>query len=179
MVKVQTRIKNRISQGDIFKDIEMVEYAVEKSGLLEISKILFPLVLVLSQECDLNQDHYFRWSRPRTNTQDKWLISVLVAPLYNVEHLYTGEHLSNLSMTMETINKNKTDGKRLRNNETPRYHFLSFPEFVPIVDCAVDFKHYFTVNGQYLRKIRHTNFVCRLSPLFREDVTQRFSAYLA
>ena len=179
MVKVQIGHKVRVNQGDIFRDVEMIEYAVEKEGILEVSRIVFPLVLVLSQDCDLEQDHRFRWSRSGSTTQDKWLISVLVAPLYNVEHVYLGEHLSGLGMTMQRINKKRTDGRRLRNNETPRYHYLSFPESQPIVDSVVDFKHYFTVNVEYLRKLRRRNFVCRLAPLFREDVSQRFAAYLA
>ena len=179
MVKVQVGHKVRVNQGDIFRDIEMIEYAVEKEGVLEVSKIVFPLVLVLSQDCDLEQDHRFRWSRSRPSTQDKWLISVLVAPLYNAEHVYLGEHLLDIGMTMQKINKNRTDGRRLRNNETLRYHYLSFPQSQPIVDSVVDFKHYFTVNVEYLRKLRRNNFVCRLGPLFREDVSQRFAAYLA
>jgi hypothetical protein len=179
MVKVQTGSKARVNQGDIFRDVEMIEYSVEKGGSLETSKIVFPLVLVLSQDCDLEQDYRFRWSRSKPATQDKWLISVLVAPLYNVEHVYAGEHLSDLGMTMEKINRKKTDGRRLQNNETPRYHYLSFPESLPIVDSVVDLKHYFTVNVEYLRKLRRANFVCRLAPLFREDVSQRFAAYLA
>lgn len=177
--KVRIGGKVRVCQGDIFRDVEMIEYAVERAGDLEISKIVFPLVLVLSQDCDLEQDHRFRWARNSKKTQDKWLISVLVAPLYNVEHVYMGEHLSNLNMSMEKIGKSRSPGKNLRNNERPRYHFLSFSQSQPIVDSVVDFKHYFSVNGQYLRRLRKDSFICRLAPLYREDVSQRFSAYLA
>lgn len=179
MVKVQTGLKARVSQGDIFSDVEMIEYAVEKNGVLEVSRIVFPLVIVLSQDCDLEQDYRFRWSKNKPSTQDKWLLSVLVAPLYNVEHVYSGEHLSQLGMVMQQINKKKTEGKYLQKNQIPRYHFLSFPDSQPIVDSVIDFKHYFSVNVEYLRRIRRTNFICRLGPLFREDVSQRFAAYLA
>lgn len=177
--RVRTTREVRVCQGDIFKDVEMIEYAVEKSGKLEISKIVFPLVVVLTQDCDLSQDHRFRWSRPSGKTQDKWLISVLVAPIYNVEHVYEGEHLSELNMSMEKINRRKSPGTYLVNNERPRYHFLSFPSTQPIVDSVVDFKHYFSVNVKYLRKLRKENFVCRLGPLYRENVSQRFAAYLS
>jgi hypothetical protein len=157
----------------------MIEYVVEKSGTLAVSKIVFPLVVVITQDCDLQQDHLFHWSRTPKTTQDKWLLSALVAPLYNVEQVYQGVHLSDLGMKMEPINSKKSPGQYLRNNERPRFHFVSFPKFLPIANSVIDFKHYFSVNIKYLRKLRRTNFVCQLSPLYREDVLQRFSAYLS
>jgi protein gp37 len=47
-----------------------------------------------------------------------------------------------------------------------------------LVPSVADFKHYFSVHVPYLERARRTNFVCRLSDLFREDVSQRFAAYL-
>lgn len=179
MTKISKVQRNRVCQGDIFRRIEMIEYIVEKGGSLEISKITFPLVVVLTQDCDLEQDHRVRWARPPKSSQDKCLISVLVAPLYNVEHVYSGEHLSQLGLTMEPINRNKTPGNFLRNNERPRFHYLSFPANFPIVDSVVDFKHYFGVNIKMLRSLKKINFVCRLQKLYREDLSQRFSSYLS
>lgn len=161
------------------RDVEMIEYAVEDKGNLEVSKIAFPLVVVLTQDCDLEQEHRVRWAGPAVNSQDKWLISVLVAPLYNVEHVYQGEHLSRLDMKMQSINPRRSPGDNLRKNETPRYHYLQFPSDQPIVDSVVDFKHYFSVNGKYLRRLRRDNFVCRLATPYREDLSHRFAAYLA
>ena len=179
MIKTKKSHRTRVCQGDVYQDIEHIEYIVEKSGQLEISKIVFPLVVVLTQDCDLAQDYKFRWSKKNTSTQDKWLISVLVAPMYNAEHVFSGEHLSLLGMTMEPINSKKTPGKLLCSNERPRYHHLVFPDSIPIVDSVVDFKHYFSANIQYLRHIRKKKFVCRLAELYREDVSQRFAAYLS
>lgn len=177
--KVRTAKHVRVCQGDVFRDVEMIEYVAEKRGTLEVSKIVFPLVVVLTQDCDLEEEHRVRWGGSSKQSQDKWLISVLVAPLYNVEHVYQGQHLADLGMTMEPINAKRSPGQNLRNNERPRYHFLSFPPQQPIADSVVDFKHYFSVNGAYLRRLRTYNFVCCLAPLFREDLSQRFSAYLA
>ena len=39
----------RLSQGDIIKDVEFIEYAIEKNGDIEVSKINFPLIIVLTQ----------------------------------------------------------------------------------------------------------------------------------
>ena len=53
----------RISQGDIYKDVEFIEYAIEKEGVIQISKIVFPFVVVLTQDCDLKQDYRVRWAK--------------------------------------------------------------------------------------------------------------------
>ena len=80
---------------------------------------------------------------------------------------------------METINKNKSPGQFLIKNERPRYHYIEFPARIPIVPSVIDFKHYFSVNIEYLKKLKRRNFVCQLSDLFREDVSVRFAGYLA
>ena len=181
MIKVDKQASDRIHQGDIFKNVEHAEYAVEENGIVEVSMIVFPLVIVLSQDCDLEQDHNFRYKEPRPTTQDKYLLSVLVAPLYNVEHFYSGEHLSELGLTMATFErrKEKTANKSLKNNEIPRYHYLEFPDDIPIVPSVIDFKNYFSVNVQYVQKSKPQNFVCKVSELFREDICLRFANFLS
>lgn len=179
MVKVRIQKKPRLSQGDVLRDVEYIEYAIEKSGNIEISKITFPLVLVLTQDCDLQQDDTFRSPEKLKSTQDKWLLSVLVAPLYNVEHLYTGDHLTELNMKMTTINRTATQGRNLVQNETLRYHYLDFPKEIPIPPSVIDFKHYFAVNVLYLKKLKRKNFVCQVSDSYREDISQRFAAFLS
>lgn len=179
MISVRQQNIARVCQGDIFRDVQFIEYVSEKDGFVEVSRITFPLVVVLTQDCDLEQDYRVRWSRKSTPNEDKRLFSVLVAPLYNVEHVYTGEHLSSLGMTMQAISKNKTPGRNLRNNEAPRYHHLSFPSDVPIVDSVIDFKHYFSVNIEYLKRIKRKHFVCKVAEIFREDISQRFASFLS
>lgn len=179
MKNIRIRKRGRISQGDIFKKVEFIEYAIERAGVIEVSKIVFPHVVVLTQDCDLDQDYKVRWSKTQTSNHDKKLISVIVAPLYNAEHIYSGEHLSVLGMEMATINKSSTPGKTLRQNQTPRYHYLEFPTSISLVSSVIDFKHYFTVNVEYLKRHKRTKYVCQIGPLFREDVSQRFSSYLS
>ena len=88
-VKVDKGCDDRISQGDIFREVECIEYVSERSGILEVSKIVFPLVVVLTQDCDLMHDSPYRkddypgQAEKQLKTQDKKLFSVLVAPLYN------------------------------------------------------------------------------------------------
>ncbi len=177
-VSVKTKRVRRISQGDVFRNVECIESVSERAGIIEVNKIVFPLVVVLTQECDLEQDARNRADAQRAS-DDKVLFAVLVSPLYNAEQVFLGEHLSELGMTMSPINKKRSPGEMLMKNERPRYHYLDFPREVPIVASIVDFKHYFSVSVAYLEKIRPRSFVCRLSELFREDLSQRFAAYLA
>lgn len=169
----------RACQGDVYRDVEHIEYVQEDAGTLTISKVVFPFVVVLSQDCDLEQEYMARWRTPPKGSQDQWLISALVAPLYNVEHVFEGLHLSELQMRMEPINKKKTPGDFLKSNQRPRFHFMSFPNDVQVVDSVVDFKHYFSVSAIRLRDLWKTNLVFRLAELDREDLCQRFASYLS
>lgn len=179
MIKVRVQKTARVCQGDILRDVPYSEHLREEAGVIELSQIVFPLVVVLTQDCDLEQDYGVRWSRRTTQNEDKQILSALVAPLYNLEHVYTGEHLSDLGMTMQVINKNRNPGKNLRNNETPRYHHVEFPADVPIVPSVIDFKHYFSVHITVLKSMKPTKFVCRVAELYREDLANRFASFLS
>lgn len=168
---------SRVSQGDIYRDVEFVEYVVEKEGIIEVSKIVFPLVIVLTQDCDLEQDYKIRYPKIPPQNKDKLILSVLVAPIYNVEHVYSGEHLNQLGIDMRNIPRNRTEGEFLVSNQLPRYHYL-IPDELPIAPSVIDFKHYFSVNVEYL-KTKNSDLVCQVPPLFREDISQRFASYLA
>jgi len=179
-VQIKKNRLRRIAQGDVFRDVECIEYITETRGVIEVSKIVFPLVVVLTQDCDLEQDARYKIpTMKRPSSDDKRLLSVLVVPLYNAAHVFQGTHLSDLDLAMVQIRENKSDGNYLKNNERPRYHYLEFADDVQIVAQIADFKHYFSLNSRYLEAIRAKNFVCRISELFREDLSQRFAAYLA
>lgn len=179
MIKVNLNNTARICQGDLINNVEYIEYAEEKDANIEISKILFPVTVVLTQDCDLEQDFINRYNS--NNNQDKHLISIIVAPIYNIEHIYDGVHLSEIGLKMQTINKNpdKTENKYLRQNKNPRYHFLDFDDSVSLVDSVIDFKHYFTVNIIYIKKLKATNFICQIDELYRESISQRFAYFLS
>jgi hypothetical protein len=164
MVSVSRESCSRVCQGDVIRDVEYLEKATEREGIIEVFKVVFPLAIVLTQDCDLAQDHKFR-TQEQAN-QDKWLISVLVAPIYNAEHVFAGEHLSEIGVRSQPINKKKTDGRRLVQNKDPRYHYLEFPRDVEIVPSIVDFKHYFACPISHLEAMKNSRrFVCKTSDL--------------
>jgi len=178
MVSVSKEACSRVCQGDLIRDVEYLEKATEQDGIIEVFKVVFPLAIVLTQDCDLAQDHMFRMQEQAN--QDKWLISVLLAPMYNAEHVFAGEHLSEIGVKSQPINKNKTDGRRLVQNKDPRYHYLEFPGDIEIVPSVVDFKHYFACPVSHLEAMKSTgSFVCKVSELYREDISQRFAAFLS
>jgi hypothetical protein len=177
MIQVKTERSDRIVQGDILGNVEFLEYAVEKEGVLELSRIVFPRAIVLTQDCDLEQDRRFRDDESKND--DKLLLSALVAPIYNVEHVYAGNHLSELDLRMTQVAERGSTGTFLRNNERPRYHYLEFPDSIPIVPSVIDFKHYFSANLLYLAEVKREAHICTVAELFREQITQRFSNFLA
>jgi hypothetical protein len=164
----------------VYGSIALIEDVVEKDGVLRVSQIFFPLVMVLTQDCDLAEDFKSRYGRPKRPTQDKFLLSVLVAPLYNLTHVLKGEHLTGLEQQMTPFpsSKKATERKLLKQNRTPRYHYIEFPPDVSIVPSVIDFKHYFSVSVQHLRK-KQESFACRVDQLYRERISQRFATFLA
>jgi len=178
MVRTETKASERICQGDIFRDVTSVEYIIEKSGEMEVSNIRFPYVIVLTQDCDLEQDDVFRSPESKKETQDKYLLSVLVAPLYNAEDVFEGTHLSYMDWKMEPIS-NRMLRDYLTSNQRARYHYLEFEKDIPLVPSVIDFKHYFSVNVVYLKSIKKANCVCKVAELYREDISQRFSSFLS
>jgi len=169
---------DRINQGDIFKNITHIESWEESDNELKISRIHYPYIVILSQDCDLREDASVRARKKN----DKALVSVLVAPLYNFDQFLCGEHLQDLEIEARKIHKEKKGGelttefKTLTQNEIPRYHVIDFP---PLVKSVVDFKHYFSISIEYLQKIKDENFEYPLSFLYRERLCQRFANYLS
>lgn len=179
MIKVKRQRKSRLCQGDIIRDVDFLEAVKTEGGEIEVSYIRYPLAIVLTQDCDLMQDYRVRWAKHRLSDQDKAIVSALVAPLYNAEHFFEGQHLSELGYAMQKIKRGRTPGKKILSNQDPRYHVLVFPDDVPLVASVIDFKHYFSVNVEDLKERKRSNFVCQVSDLYREDVCQRFAAFLA
>lgn len=258
MIEVKKELERRVCQGDIIKNLEYIEDAVESEGVFDISKITFPYSIVLTQDCDLEQDfvnrknHYIfilvdsienvinfnkdtfyielckekilkykildcerqtiedsftfdelpciesikddmelqnqkkiilekillkHTKNPMNN--DKHLISVIVAPLYNYDHFCLGQHLSELNLKMQIFSSEKK--KDLKNNQLPRYHYLEFrpSDEMNMPPSVIDFKHYFSVNITALSHMKNKQFICKVSPLYRELISQRFANFLS
>ena len=181
MYRVRTDKSDRINQGDIFKNITHIENWEECGNELKLFRIRYPYIVILSQDCDLREDASVRSNK----INDKALVSVLAAPLYNFDQFLAGKHLQNLGIKAREItkenkkNKFTTEYNNLTRNETPRYHTIEFSPDIPLVKSIVDFKHYFSISIEYLQNVKDDNFECALDFLYRERLSQRFSNYLS
>lgn len=171
----------RVRQGDIFSDVPYYESYRELNGEFELSVYEFPYVLVLTQDCDLEQNKNNKVQGISSGNLglknlDKHLISIIVVPLYNSEHLFAGLHLDQLKISAQ---KHSSDQKKtIKQNQNQRYHYLEFGDDVVIPDSVIDFKHYFSVSLDWLES-SPSNRICGINPIYRELVSQRFSNYLS
>lgn len=170
---------SRVYQGDIFRNVKYYDSYHENGGDFELTMYEFPFVMVLTQDCDLEQNKNARNKITTTHptlTNDKHLISVIVAPLYNAEHLITGSHLQEIGISTQKLNSELK--KPVQNNQNPRYHFIKFSDAVPVPDSIIDFKHYFTTSLSGLES-NLNNRICRIDSIYRELISQRFANYLS
>lgn len=195
ITKCNSSCDEMIHQGDILTNVEYIEYADIIDGNIEISKINFPKVIVLTQECDSVQDYnnrkncYKKMADGNEIKTNQFLLSTIVAPLYSLDDIVSGDHLSNIniildgkltnsSLKYEHINSDRK--KLLKQNKDDRYHYLKIDINGKYVEYVIDFKHYFTVNTE--RLIEHkqkSNFFVSVESMFRESVNQRFSNFLS
>lgn len=168
---------DRIWQGDIIADVVLFYAgAADKAGNVPIVRFNATHIVVLTQDCDLQQDQESR-QRDGSKDNDKTLNSILVCPAYLAEQLRSGTHLESMGLQME-----KHDSKRfslIRSNQNPRYHYLKAESAIQVPELIIDFKHYYTVSTDYIYSIYHNKYLAALNPLFRENLSHRFSSYLS
>jgi len=189
MIEIITSRNDRLEQGDVIRDVRYVEKIDElPDGTHRISRIIFPLVVILTQDCDLNWDFKNRCriiDNVEYKKHDKLLISALAAPIYVADQVIEGIHLKELGRNMEPVPKTGKKGKlttrfnTLKNNDNPRYHYLEMPKESRMPDLIVDFKHYFSADVEYLEKLKKETFAFRIGALYREHTSQRFANYVS
>jgi hypothetical protein len=168
----------RVRQGDIFSNIPYYESYNEHNGEFELNIYEFPYVIVLTQDCDLEQNASAREKISSTEylvENDKHIISLLVAPIYNSENFVQGKHLEGIGIKSQTQNSKLK--KPIMNNQNQRYHNLEFADDVVVPNSVIDFKHYFSISLSYLESNQKKR-ICGIEPLYRELISQRFSNYL-
>lgn len=171
------KLEQRISQSDIFHDVDVVEYIEEKSDGVVIHYLHLPLVMVLNQDCDLSSDN--RDKQNANSNKDSRLLHIIVAPLFNFDEFKQGKHWNNIFDIGVAYRPDKTPAKKIMQNEDPRYHYLHFEEeFKKLPNLIVDFKHFFTVSSGYMYANLDKR-VCTLDDLYREKVSQRFAYYIS
>jgi len=166
---------DRISQCDIFHDITIVENLNVVGAEVELRTINFPYVICLNQDCDLNSDNRDKVRNPEGNKNCR-LLHLIVAPLFVFDSFLEGTHWGDLFDPVASINIKKTEGKKIMNNEDPRYHYLHFNEESKLPDMVIDFKHFFTISTEQMYDNLGKR-VCSVEKLYREKICQRFAFF--
>lgn len=178
ILKITARVPQitpeRIAQGDIFSNIEIIEDIEVKGNKLIVNKIRFPYVVCLNQECDLENDYNAALNDQK---KDCRLLHLAIAPAFNFEQFLSGNHWGGIYDPNNGIKRNRTNGKAIIDNQNPRFHYIKFPE-VDKPELIIDFKHFFTIN----RNLLYSNLnkrIYSLDGLFRENLSQRFCNYVS
>ncbi len=130
--------------------------------------------IVMSQDCDLNQDFN---QRKETKTRDsKNIRSILICPAYPARKFYSGQHIP--GWALETFNDKKVK-KIIRNDEYKRYHYLKGDEDLGVPELVIDFKHFYTIPVEVAYRQRSNAYLVTLNELHREDLSHRFSHFLS
>ena len=158
-------------QGEILSDIRRyrVDPASVADDLPAVIAVLYPLAVVITQDCDVTQQ-----GRPAAGS-DPHLPCILLAEVTTAEHLRGQKDV------------NTSTWKLIRQNREERYHFL---EAVPkecdsagegLGELALDFKRYLAVPTDELYALVDANCArrrCVLHSPYMEHLCNRFGAYL-
>lgn len=162
----------QIRQGDILTD--MIIHICNGGITIEIK---LPYSVVMSQDCDLDQDFRNR-SMISADDQDKFLQNVLICPAYTAEKFKQGKHLEAINLKMCDWTKNKSEYKKILGQNHARFHFLEPNPGLQVPELVVDFKHYQTIARETLYDIYGNHYLATINQLFRERLSQRFCDYL-
>lgn len=170
---------DRYHQGDILRDIILIQWAEEAEGdqSVQIQAQILPYSIVMSQDCDLEQDFKNQTDAASKDT-DKYLQSILLCPAYPALNLKEGSHLEHLDMKMGRLNSDQW--RQVKSNNNARYHYLIGAPDYQVPDLAVDFKHFFTIPRNVLYRSDYKDkYIATISELFRENLSMRFAQYLS
>ena len=182
----------RPCQGAIYRDIIatiVATPATEPPEHVEVSEWTFPYAIAMSQECDLYQDHSGRESLHSVDSpsieedsrasHDKLLLNVLMCPGYVASDFRGGKHLARVGRVMSSYTSSQW--RSINSNQHPRFHYLAAWGEFQVTEMVIDFKHFFTLPTEQLRGAYAgpDHYIARLRCPYREDLSQRFAAYLA
>ena len=133
---------SQLRQGEILTNVRLLQVKASTLGTADIEflSVIHPTTLILTQDCDLEQDFHSR--HPEIKPSDKLLPSVLLCQVFTAVELRGDPKKGG---------KNSEMWKRIAQNKDERYHFLQKIE--PgcdrvndgLPELAVDFKKYFTI----------------------------------
>jgi hypothetical protein len=184
---------DRIWQGEILAELPQAKLSLQSlstlagrpdhvaSGLdpvappVQVEYHDHPLVIVLSQDCDLEQDF-----KKRNPGGISLLHNILLADVFEAAALQQ-------KLSAEE-NTNSSDWRKIKGNNTPRFQFLNSvlsgedTSSTGLPALAVDFRRYFSVRTDELYerlRLGQTKKRCRLQTPYAEHLAHRFYSYQA
>jgi hypothetical protein len=179
---------SRLCQGDLFQSL-VLGVAVEGNSGFGVQELTFPYVVLISQDCDLQQEHDARkkWEEALATgiykPDDPPLFpafqpNVLLLPAFLEELVRSGEHLKPI-YGIKTSTVNSTLWGKIKINGDERYHVLAADSDRNLPLLVIDFKTYLSVPKESFAPRARKTYRATLNELFREDLTQRFAHYMS
>jgi hypothetical protein len=145
---------------------------------ISIDPLVFSLAIIMSQDCDLKQDHDERGAAQNNldeSSNNRILPNVLLCPVVTDSELFGA------------LPRGSDIKKRVVQNKDERYQYLR--SVAPEEDArgkglsalGIDFRRYFTVPTAelYAQLSNRTERRCRLNATYLEHLSSRFNAYLS
>lgn len=177
--KYAPSVDGAFRQGEIFTNLRQFKLNIEslRSGKPIVEPIIHPFAILITQDCDCEQDY-----KPRK----EGIISNSTIPSLLFCEVVDAESLRNRDKGNKTVDINSAVWGQVKVNKNERYHFL---EAVPntadalaegLPELALDFKRYFTIPTDevyYRTEINEAKRRCRLISPYLEHLTSRFNYF--
>ncbi len=172
------RKPDQIHQGDLLEGVESRFNTLTQDDVTLIDKltITLPYAVIMSQDCDLEQDFQYRNSDDKPN-QDKILQSILVCPAFLAEEVRAGQHLQSLGLKMQIWTKEQWGN--IKSNQKERFHYLKESTEHKLEPLVIDFKRYYAIPPDVLYPSYEKLYKLSIDTLYREDLSLRFANYLS
>lgn len=173
-------VDDALRQGEILTNVVELQIRLESIGSVESDRVYtakpneHPFAVIVSQDCDLEQDFNFRYCCKGNQRHE--LPSILFCQAQDIDKLRKSEAYRSL-FTSSTFKGN------FKNNNEFRFHFLQeIPPELCAVDqrvpeLGIDFKRYFsmpTAEVYHRIKLNHTQRMSVLESPYRDHFSQRF-----
>lgn len=164
----------RIEQGDLLSDIPISQVlAINEKEIISID-INFHHVLVLSQDCDLEQ--FFNAQNKDKNNIGPYLHNVIITPCFYRDEIESGKCLEYMQITQEPLSRKIIE--KIHKDELMRYQHIRKEDKLFIPDLYIDFKAYYAISPTYLYSMYNKSYLATINALFRERITQRYTNYV-
>ncbi len=178
-------ISAALRQGEIISNLVQIRIDLDSISTSHVDEyvsysgtpIVHPFAIVVSQDCDLNQDYFFRFHK--RGKERHALPSIVFCEVTEAEELVYGDRNA-------TVFQEGAIRQDFRNNNDFRFHFIqAIPKSLDkagdgLPELGIEFKRYFTLPSDevYLRiELKQAQRHCHLLSPYRDHFINRFYGY--